>query len=527
MAEEHEPSTEREYSRRAVIGGAVSIAGLAMTGSAPAALERHLGVRTAASSAKRGGTAQIAMGGANAKNTLDPGIATGSFELLAEGMLYDNLVHLDQGFTPRPALATAWSANRASTVWTFKLRDGVEFHDGTPFTARDVAYTVRRILDPKYKSPAQATLAKLLAPSGIRVLDKRTIQFRLKGPNGFLPVILGGFNYRIVKSGWKLPSRVVGTGPFRFSRFTAGEIFEVTRNPGYWQNNRPYLDRVRIVVIHEQSTKLQSVLSGASHLADGLELASAQSVQGSDRARLLRLANGNFAPIVLQASKPPFNKPDVLRALKMGVDRQRFVRTVLSGFGSPGADMSVPRNDPFYPPGFQPIAYNPDEARRLLERAGEKNLSFTLNMSQVEVTMASSALVFADMMKGIGVNVDVKQVPADSYWSQVWLKEPAYMSFWQRDHASTIVNYALVSSAVWPEPQFKNAAFDKLINQASRTGDLKTQQRLYHRALPIAARNSGWIVPAWGDRVWPAAKSLQGVQLDWTSLARLTDAQFV
>src|SRR5262249_18417917 len=162
-----------------------------------------------------------------------------------------------------------------STEYVFTLRDGVHFHDGSALTAADVAYTVARLLDPKYGSPALSLLRGWISSDGIEAAGPRTIRVTLLQPARFFLVPPADKNLRIVKMGWTLADGdPAGTGAFRVKRFVPGEIFEADRNPHYWDGDRPYLDGIRIVTIGEQNTKLQSVLSGDSHLADGVEFSS-------------------------------------------------------------------------------------------------------------------------------------------------------------------------------------------------------------------------------------------------------------
>jgi peptide/nickel transport system substrate-binding protein len=509
----------RPSSRRDFLLGTVGGASVLALGALPRI--------SVAQTPTTGGVVQIAMSGSNPNNKLDPGLAVGSFERLAQGLLFDNLLGFKQNWEYDLRLAESFEVNKDSTEYVFRLRDGVAFHDGSRLTAEDVAYTVRRVLDSGFGSPALSQLDSWLAADGIEVIDPRTIRFKLLQPDGFFLVRLADRNLRIVKKGWTLSDGdPAGTGPFRVVRFVPGEIFEAERNPEYWDGNKPYLDRVRIVTITEQSTKLQSVLSGESHLADGVVFSNARQVEDSATAQLLRLPNANFAPIAFNRTVEPFTDDRVIWALKIGIDRKRFLNTVLLDFGSIANDVPVPPDDALYPNGLEAVPYDPDGAKALLSAAGHSDLKFTLATSNPEVTMVDSAVVFADLAREIGVTVNVEHRPANSYWSEVWLKEPSYVSFWNRQHPQTMINLGLISKGKWNESKFADPQFDEQIASAARTTDTNEQRRIYGEALPVFQKRGGWVLPAFGDRLWPVKNELKDVMLDWIDLADLSGAHF-
>src|SRR6185437_6919621 len=151
--------------------------------------------------AKRGGTLRFAVAGGASADTPDPALAGTSFTLYMAANLYDTLVRADQNFGLTPALATSWSSSPDAKSWSFKLRDGVTFHGGGKLTAKDVAYSITRILSPKLASPALANISPFLKASGISAPDPTTVKFALSAPNAFFPQILAGLNFGIIPDG--------------------------------------------------------------------------------------------------------------------------------------------------------------------------------------------------------------------------------------------------------------------------------------------------------------------------------------
>jgi peptide/nickel transport system substrate-binding protein len=505
--------------RRAFLtrAGLLGIGALA-TGS-PAGAAIHKASRGAASP-RKGGNAVVALSIFNPNAHLDPAKASSDFDLMATGMLFDNLVNLDAGFTPHPALAESWHVSPNAQVWTFKLRKGVAFHDGSAFTADDVVYSLNRVLDPKTASPSQQGLALTLRVRGIRKVNKYTVQLILKRPNAFLLQLIGSYNLRIVKRGAtanQLASKPIGTGPFRFSAYKAGELFQVRRNPNYWQSGLPYLDGIQVKAIPEQASKVQAVLSGDVDIADAVDIPTAIQLRGNSAVRLYTLKGAGFNVIAFQQNVAPFNDVRVRQALKMAFNRDQMLQVVFQGQGLLGLDIPIATDDPLFPTGFKSLPYDPEKAKSLLKQAGLSNgISFDLPAAEgAAAFMVQTDTAYQSFAKSAGVTVNIKSGSAATYWSESWMNKPAFSSFWLRVHPDTIINQACESKGVWNESQFSNSTFDKLVRAARATSDISKQKQYYAEAMPILANQSGWIVTGWGNRVWPAKKRLQGVELDF------------
>ena len=138
--------------------------------------------------------------------------------------------------------------------------------------------------------------------------------------------------------------------------------------------------------------------------------------------------------------------------------------------------------------------------------------------------MDQTAVAVQDIVSASGINMTLEKVPATAYWSDVWMKQPMFSSFWLRQHPDTIIAQACESTGTWNEAQFSNARFDELVREARRSPDAARQRELYAEAMPILANESGWIIPQWSDRMWPAKARLHGVALDFINNADFTDA---
>jgi peptide/nickel transport system substrate-binding protein len=479
-------------SRRDLIAAGIGAGALLsagpVTGAARAALT---------ATPKRGGVMQIAF--AHGTVTLDPALtgASSAYDSIAAGGLYDLLVELDDSWKSRPGLAERWTISSDVKTWTLFLRKNVRFHNGQPVTAGDVVYSVRRVLSKDLGSPIQSRISASLDPSGVRALNKSTVQFRLKVPDAFFHLVLGARQLAVIPQG----------------------------NPTYWKRGRPYLDGLRAVTINEQSTKIRSVVSGDSHIAENVDYTAISSVKGSSRAKILNHKNARFFNVIFDPNVEPFTNNRVRTAIKLAIDRARILNIVQQGQGTIGNDVPAPRSDPFYPRGFAARKQDYAAGRELLRQAGlGDGLELTLRTSDAEGGMVNYAVLWAQMLQPLGIQVKVTQGPASSYWDQVWLKEPFYTSAWGRRHPSEDLGIKWVSDAPWNEAKFKSAALDRMVVDARRARTTQRQTALIGNALRMIGNQAGLSLPTFGSRLFVAKQQVQGVKLNLLYQANFTNA---
>ena len=461
-----------------------------------------------------GNVVQVALGAGTLKENLDPAIAAGTTSNFAINQVAETLLELDpDSWEPGPGLAARWDVSDDATEWTLHLREA-EWHDGKPLTARDAAYSIARHLDQDTGSALYSSFNPFLTADGIAVLDDRTLRLHLTQPNSFLYLPLGMHRSQIVQEGTMEFATLVGTGPFRVTSFSPGQSFELDRNPNYWQDGRPYLDGVRGISIPEVSGQVRSVTSGASHIATDVDFTAAQEADGRENLDIIFKKSEQILPIVLDVTKEPFNNRHVRDALKLAVDRQRVVDVAFRGLGETGNDFPAPPSDTaFYPPDLPVQTQDFDEARRLLAEAGYPDgIELTLFASQAGAAMMDEAILFAESVAGAGIHVNVEQVPSETYWDQVWLTKPMYVSNWNRRHPWQFLAELFRTDAPWNESKINSPDIDVLLNEAARAPDFEDQQRLIREALTIVRNEAGWIVPGWVHQLFLKQPALNGIR---------------
>src|SRR5215469_10679255 len=317
--------------------------------------------------------------------------------------VFNNLVLYDQHVAQNslqsivPDLATKWEWSEDGKELTFLLRQGVKWHDGKPFTAADVKCTWDLLMgigsDKLRVNPRKTWYLNL---------DKLTtngdyeVTFHLKRPQ---PALLS-----LLASGWSpvypchvLPAemrrRPIGTGPFTFVEFKPNEVVRTARNPDYWKPGRPYLDGIEWHIIPDIATRNLSFIAGKFDISSpyGTGISSLQDVKSQAPQAICEVTPTNVARnLIMNPGKPPFDNPDLRRAVALSLDRQAFIDIIQQGQGDIGAQMLPPPEGLWgMPPellktlpGYDPdIAKNRAEAREIMEKLGygpDKRLSLTL-----------------------------------------------------------------------------------------------------------------------------------------------------
>jgi len=527
---EDQESRSSTLPRRAfLIGGTVVVGGAAAT---LAACGSSGGSSTSSSAAPTSGsaspsdspspTSSIARGGiltyaiTDSANTesLDPMATSYTSDSLICGALYEGVVKYNDNWEIENVLAESVEANADASEWTVTLKKGVMFHDGTELTAKDVIYTIGRNIDEEAGSPIQARVSGSLDVKGMTAVDDHTIKFTLKRPDSAFGIgVLGARQCLVVKDGTTDFSKGNGTGPFTLVSFTPGTSWEVAKNANYWNPELPYLDGAQAVVIPDQTTKVQSVLSGQALVGDNMPATAIPQVDASGNCVVQTRPNQTLVDIAMDSTQAPFDNEKLTLAIKFATARDLMLATAQGGQGTVTGDCPAPMDDPFYPMStVGDRVQDIEKAKTLLAEAGYPDgIDIELFTSDVFGGMVDMATVFAESVKPAGIRVKLNKYPADSYWDDVWLKKPMYTSYYQRRFPSEALSLNYISTAEWNEGRFNSPELDQLVNDGLATSDEAQQKEIYGKAFTIVADQAGMLIPYFINTVAPAAKSVQGI----------------
>ena len=328
-----------------------------------------------------------------------------SFEVLEN--VFDTLVEPDANLEMRPALAESWTVSPDQLVWTFHLRRSVTFHDGSPFTADDVVYSYRRIIDQEL-----ANADKLSAVTGITAADPSTVVITLKQPTPNLLTNLGGFKglaivqRRNVESG-EIATHPVGTGPFAFQSQKSGDSIILKANPTYWAG-APKVSGVTFRFISEPSTALSALQAGEIDWTDSIPTQRVAQLKDDDSITLATTASNDYWYLALNEARPPWNDLRVRQAIAYAIDRDAIVQA--TSYGTAVANqLAIPQGNPWYTP-YDAYRHDVDKAKSLLADAGAAPKSIDMLVTSEYPETVTAAQIIADNLAPLGITVNIRTV---------------------------------------------------------------------------------------------------------------------
>ncbi|HEY4891464.1 MAG TPA: ABC transporter substrate-binding protein, partial [Reyranella sp.] len=255
-------------------------------------------------------------------NTLDPMMVTTGDEYIYTNLVFNGLARMREDLTVEPDLAESWSYSDDLKRWTFRLRRGVKFHDGQEMVADDVVASFRRLLDPAGTSPVRSQYDMV---ESVSAPDAATVVFQLTIPYGGLADILTDRQVKIVpRSATALATQPIGTGPFKFVSYTAGDRLVLARHAGYFESGLPKVDGVELRIIPEMSVKIAALQAGDIEVLWDLPLEQVKALSGRAELRVDSVPTASWDGAILNNDIPPFNDKRVRQAFHLAVDKKEI-----------------------------------------------------------------------------------------------------------------------------------------------------------------------------------------------------------
>ena len=428
--------------------------------------------------------------GFGAQSSLDPASNGRVLQIIEK--IQSRLVRPGRGGKPEPDLATAWEPNEDGTVWTFHIREGVRFHDGSALDAGDVVYSIKRVIDPDYGSPARAAVKMI---EHIEATGPLTVRMRLESTFADLPLQLMDPRLRIIPegSGETVDLSGIGTGPFKVEKFDPDGITVLSAYHDYWEGP-PALARIEVIGVPDAQARLQAFLSGQLDMERGIAPVLRRALDKSLRYQLLEIPTGNWMGLAFRTDMAPFDDPRVRRALRLVVDRDEMLDLALDGGGVVACDTPVAPNDQYRADMRCPP--DPERARALLAEAGHPDgIDVDIYVSSLDPSWPVIGVAYQEQAAKAGIRVNVVNAAADGYWSTVWMKKPAFTTSWGERPADQALNEAFHSSAKWNESHYSNPEFDRLLEAARAELNFAKRRALYIKAQDYLAKTSGTLIP--------------------------------
>jgi peptide/nickel transport system substrate-binding protein len=494
---------ERTISRGTFLRGAGGT--IAALGLGPLA-----GNALAASKPKRGGQLRVGYVGGGTAETINPYLAVTPIDEGRVQSIFDPLVLLNADLSLSPGLALDWLPNKTATEYEVKLRPGVTFHDGKPFGAEDVVYSIHLMAG---KTSAALPFVSNINVRDLKAVNKTTVRIPLKLPDGNLMANFVYYNTWIARSGEKDFAHPVGTGPFKFQSFTPGQQSVFVRNPNYWGHGGPYVDSLKIVSISDPTARLNALLSGQIDAMAQLDYAQAKAHQATGDINVLVAHAPQVLMFYMDTTKPPFNDNRVRLAMKLIADRPTLIKDAISGFGTIGNDI-VGKGLPFYDNSIPQRTQDIDKAKSLLKAAGHQGLNVTLQTSDIVPGFVASATLLAQQANAAGVKIKLQQVPASAYFnpSLKYLKMLFAETQWPPSSLKFFYLQALAANAPYNETHWQSKSFNTLLFKAIGERDHAKAQSYWNQIQRIQWEQGGYLSWTNADFVDALSKKVNGMK---------------
>ncbi|MFJ2189135.1 ABC transporter substrate-binding protein [Kitasatospora sp. NPDC087861] len=475
---------------------------------------------------RSGGTLKIGALGRASAVTRDPhGTQSNESDYLIISLLYDTLTIPGDITNTAPRLAASWKPSEDLRTWRFTIADGATFHDGTPVTAEDVVWSLKRLRN----TPSGKSRLPGIQPEGIQAEDARTVVLVSDYPNAELPLLTRLTTF-VLKKDTKddALAGAPGTGPFKLDWYRDGNA-RLVRNDR-WYGGKPPLDAVEVRIFESPQAMANALLAGQIDVASNVGAVAARTAEARKDVQILRRPNDMAMPVVMRTADGPFADARVREALRLAVDRDAMVKQVLSGYGTVANDI-LGTGDPVYAKDVPQRRRDLDKARQLLAEAGfDTGRTYDLITTEDIAGLAESATLFATQVREAGVKINVVKQDSKVFWDATWLKGQLYTSYWGTNDAvvffasKTMLSDAGQNEAGWNEP-----AFDEAYRKAMGTADATERGKLLHQLQEIEYAGSGYLLWGMADGIDLAGSAVRGlptlpgygrVQLEKTWLAR-------
>jgi peptide/nickel transport system substrate-binding protein len=431
-----------------------------------------------------------------------------------------------------PGLAESWTISKDGLQYTFKLRRGITFHDGTPLNAEAVKFSIERQINPSHpayklgKYPfANFFFGNVKA---VEVLSEERVAFLLNEPRAsFLSILTAGAASivsptAVMKWGPDYPTHPVGTGPFRFASWDRGQRVVLEKNPTYWKYPVK-VERVIYRPIVEDQARLTELLTGTLDVIVGVPADFVSQLEQNPKITLLKQVGAHVWYLGMNNQKKPFDDKRVRQALNYAVNKDAIVKDVLKGTGASSRGPVLPGTwgaDP----ALKAYPYDPERAKKLLAEAGYPNgFSTTLwvpeSGSGMQAPVAMSTVMQSNL-KAVGVNVSLQTMEWGAYLAKLRTKEQELfaLSWMAGTEDPDMVMYPLLHSSQWTpvgpnRALYKNPRFDALLQQARLTTDQAKRAQLYKEAQRILVDDAPWVFVDHEIQIAALSKRVQGFKL--------------
>jgi peptide/nickel transport system substrate-binding protein len=434
----------------------------------------------------------------------------------------ETLVLSDKDLTAVPVLAESWSPNKDGTVWTFKLRKGVKFHNGKTMTADDVVATFDRLADPASGSNALSVFTGLLSKGGTRKVDDYTVEFHLDSANGNFPYAVSTDNYNsvIIPADFKgdYEQSMIGTGPFKLEKYTAKVGASFVRNPDYW-GGPAGADRVEQKFYDDYQPQILALQGGEVDIIMQIPVLQGVGLLNDPNFDIISTPSTAHQQVHMRTDVVPFKDKRVRRAIALCLDRPKIVQGLMKGRAQVGNDSpfaaAYPSTDPSVPQREKNIA----EAKQLMEAAGMANGFKTTLTTEKYLEIPDYAVLIQNAVKEIGGDIELNVMDQGAYYGDAvygkspWLdSDMGITDYGHRGVPNVFLSAPLASDGTWNSAHCKNAENDTLLKGYISSLDLESQRAAAGKIQKLLLDETPVIFAYFYDFLTAVKKGATGVQ---------------
>ncbi|ADT98851.1 MULTISPECIES: ABC transporter substrate-binding protein [Mycolicibacterium] len=427
---------------------------------------------------------------------LDPHKTTAYFSFEVLENVFDTLVEPDQDLQMKPALAESWEVSPDQLTWTFRLRPGVTFHDGTPLAAEDVVFSYRRIIDEQL-----ANSDKFSSVQAVEAPDPSTVVIRVDRPTPNMLTNLGGFKGMAIVSranveSGRIATHPVGTGPFSFLGQKSGDSISLRANPDYWAGP-PGVAGVTFRFIPEPSTALSALQAGEVDWTDSVPPQRVSQLRDDESLQLTVTPSNDYWYLALNQARAPWNDVRVRQAIAYAIDRDAIVQA--TSYGTAAANqLAIPEGNPWFTP-YDRYREDGEEgletARDLLRQANATPGDLDMLVTTEYPETVTAAQIVADNLAPLGITVNIRTVDFATWLDEQnsgnfdmlmmgWLGNIDPDDFYYAQHHTDGTSNA---------QKFSNPEVDRLLDAGRVETDEQTRKAGYARAATLIADEVSYI----------------------------------
>ena len=479
----------------------------------------------------QGGTIRFGM---IAFNSLDPMLAgLAQAEAPYGELTHDSITMYWYDGEVTPWAVESWSSTDDLSQYTFKVREGINFHSGEPVTSADIKYTLDRIRHPDSPSPHRDNINYI---DTITTPDDLTVVLDLGDPNAFLMGDMTDYHARIVPNGVSsedIASAEYGSGPYTLGEHNPTVRSVMHRNPDYWREGRPYADQMVFFYMPEQVTRIEALKTGAIDVVLSPAFESLGALAGNPDVRIATTPSAGVVVIdmhtsyahvqgnddhaaVQGAEDSIYSNKNLRKALQYAVDRDFVAEAALFGRGSPANDHPVGINDQYYWDEQPIIKQDLMKAREYLEAAGYGDgVEINLDTSDFN-QMLDTAEAFKESVEAadIGISINITAHDSSAYWTAQWMNPccPLVTSAWGARPANAAISVQLRGSGVWNESYYNNPRLDELLDLAASEADFEARKEYFREMQEILIDDVPVLYLAYTPVMYAHRANIKGVQ---------------